>query len=68
MPQHSKITLSKVEDFIEYLEYADHHGLRETGADLFRLLPVIDAFLVRHGRTDLARSLRRAFDKLNAGL
>ena len=54
--------MKKVEDYLDHLEYVNQHDMPES-RELFRLLPVIDAFLVRHGRTDLARQLRRAFDK-----
>lgn len=68
MPQHTKVTLRKVEDFLDYLEHANQHELLHYGQDLFRLLPVLDQFLVKHDRTDTARALRRAFDKLSDGL
>lgn len=68
MPQHTKVTLSKVEDFLDSLEHSNHHDLRSAGEDLFRLLPLLDGFLVKHDRTDTARALRRAFDKLDKGL
>jgi hypothetical protein len=68
MPQHTKVTLRKVEDFLDLLERANYHEVEHYGADLFRLLPVLDQFLVKHDRADLARQLRRAFDKLQDGV
>lgn len=68
MPQHKKISLRKIEDFLDYLEHANQHQLRDAGEDLFRLLSALDAFLVKHDRSDLARRLRAAFDKLEDGL
>lgn len=68
MPQHKKITASKVGDFMDYLEHANYHDLRAAGKDLFWLLPLLDQFLVKHDRTDIARQLRRAFDKLEGDL
>lgn len=65
MPQHTRLTLAKVEDFLEYLEHVNRGDLGTAGADLFRLLPVLDRFLVKHDRTDLARQLRQAFDRLS---
>ena len=68
MPQHSKITLAKVEDLLDLMEHANLHDERKAFADLLRMMPVVDQFLVKHGRLDLARSLRRAFDKVEDGI
>jgi hypothetical protein len=68
MPQHSKITARRIGDFMDYLEHANQHDLRAAGKELFWLLPVLDQFLVKHDRTDLARQLRKAFDKLEGDL
>jgi hypothetical protein len=68
MPQHCKITARKVGELMDLLEHANQHDIREAGADLFWLLPQLDSFLVKHDRTDTARSLRRAFDKFKDGV
>lgn len=68
MPQHPKITASRIGDFMEYLEHSNQHDLRAAGKDLFWLLPLIDQFLVKHDRTNMARELRKAFDKLEGDL
>lgn len=66
MPQHTKITIKKVEDTLDEVE--SRGGMmgdldRIAIEDLLRVLPEIDHFLVKHDRTPLARRLRRAFDK-----
>jgi hypothetical protein len=68
MPQHSKITAKRVGDLMDLLEHANQHTVREAGKDLFWLLPQLDSFLVKHDRTDMARQLRRAFDKFEDGV
>lgn len=62
MPQHKRITINRVEPLARRLSerYDTNGGL----TDLLRLLAVIDATLVKHEHTDIARRLRKAFDKL----
>lgn len=60
MAQHQKISLRRVEDLISRL----HNGPKDGLEDLLRLMVVLDTFVVKHDRSDLARRLRQAFDKL----
>lgn len=62
--QHKKITLKRVEDILNRLQ----NGEKEELQDLLRLLVVIDTFVVKHDRTDMARRLRAAFDKLEESI
>jgi len=58
--QHKKITLKRVEDILD----RQRNGEKQELEDLLRLLVVIDGFVVKHDRSDLARRLRAAFDRL----
>ncbi len=62
MPQHKRITIGRVSPVIDQLQ--DRYNIDGGVADLFRLLPLIDATLVKHEHTDIARRLRKAFDRV----
>ena len=63
MAQQRRLTLQEVEDYLNLLEQENYHSERSQQADLLRTLVVIDKFLVKHDRTDLARQLRSAVRK-----
>jgi hypothetical protein len=65
MSQHRRITLRRVEDALDKM---DESGTLYATEDLFRLLPAIDSFLVKHDKADLARRLRREFDRMEGKL
>lgn len=63
MPQHPKVSIGLVKDWSRnrpMVAVEDVEGLLNV------LIPV-DAALVRHGRTDLARQLRKAVAKVVEG-
>lgn len=68
MAQHKRITLGEVEKYLDHLEQENHHTERAVLADLLRTLVVVDAFLVKHDQTRLARQLRQAYDRVTGGI
>lgn len=60
MAQQKKLVLSEVEAHLSELT----PDSKAQQAELLRTLVVIDRFLVKHDRSDLARQLRRATRKL----
>ncbi len=62
MAQHQRLTLKRVEDLLNRLDRYEP-SLKDPLADLLRVLVRIDATLVKHEHTDIARELRRSFDR-----
>lgn len=64
MAQHKAITKARVSDMLVRVEHSGRYVVLYGDEPLILLLPEIDAFLVKHDRTDMARRLRKAFDTI----
>lgn len=63
MPQHPRVSIGLVKDWTRAFGQVQHEDLTE----LLMVLVTIDATLVRHGRVDQARQLRKAVAKIVEG-
>jgi hypothetical protein len=60
MAQQKKLSLAEVEAYLDELT-EDNKAAQE---DLLRLMVLLDRFVVKHDRSDLARAIRRATRKV----